>query len=114
MGLVTSITVFPARFTGPAARIASDAAVPLTASTTKSPNRDASMKLPVLARGFFCTQSASLACVRVPNITSWPDFRKPPASAFATSPDPRMPIFMVASFLACSLDHPERWICPRI
>ena len=98
IGLVASMTVFPARFDSPAARSASAATVPLTARTTRSANCAASAKPPTRPLGFCDAQSASLAGSRVPIITSWPCFRKPPPKTFATSPDPSTPTFMNISF----------------
>ena len=119
IGLVTSMTGLPAKFAAPARRSTSVAAVPLTASTTSSPNFAASAKLPMRPSGCFTIHSASLAGVRVPIVTSWPCLRKPPASAFATSPDPRIPIFMKFSFskppagMAEGATPLRHWLCRR-
>ena len=94
MGLVTSITVLPARLAAPALSKALEAAVPLTASTTTSPNLAASATLPIFAFGLALAKSASFPASRVPTDTSWPCFRKPAANVFATSPDPMIPIFI--------------------
>jgi hypothetical protein len=46
IGFVASITIFPAKFSGPARFTADSAAVPLTQRTTISPYLAASAKLP--------------------------------------------------------------------
>src|SRR5215472_7404610 len=94
MGLHASITVFPARFCAPASFSASAATLPLTASTTISPNCAASAKVPVVLPGFPADHSASLAGERLPIFTWWPCLRKPLARVFATSPDPSTPTFI--------------------
>ena len=45
--------------------------------------------------GFAAAQSASFEGSRVPSVTSWPWARKPAPSVCATSPDPRIPTFIV-------------------
>jgi hypothetical protein len=97
MGLVVSTTGLPARFGAVAARSASIAAVPLTASTISSPKRATSAKDPNGILGLSFAQSLSFAGVLVPTITSWPCARHPLASTFPTSPEPRTPIFILPS-----------------
>jgi len=70
IGFVTSIIVFPARFSTPAKRNASADALPFTAKTTSSPNSAVSAKLPTRAAEFRAAQSANFAGSRVPSITS--------------------------------------------
>jgi len=98
IGFVTSTTVLPDRFEAPAARSASALAVPFTARTTISPVFAASAKEPTRPFGFFPVHSFSFAGSRVPIMTSWPCFRNPLASVFATSPDPSTPTFISVSF----------------
>src|SRR5512135_111595 len=98
MGLVASMTGFPARLAVPARRNASGAALPLIATTSSSPALAASAKLVIRALGCFAAHSARTSGERVPSVTSWLCSRKPPAKDRATSPDPRIPIFMAFSF----------------
>jgi hypothetical protein len=83
------------------------AAVPLTARTTTSPNFAVSEKLATPPLGFFFAQSASLSGARVPSLTSWPYLRKPAARALATSPEPRIPIFIIAPLSSNLYDKDE-------
>src|SRR5687768_13149704 len=90
IGLVVSITVLPARFSGPQRSTTASAARPLTASVTRSPNWAASANEPTAARSpAVWRQAASLAGEREPRITSKPWARKPFASTSPTTPDPR-------------------------
>src|SRR5262249_33715186 len=77
MGFVASMTGLFARFAAPAARTASTAAVPFTASATSFANLAASSKLPTRALGCCAAHSASLDASRVPIMTSWPCFKNP-------------------------------------
>ncbi len=70
IGFVASINGFPAKLASPAARSASAAAVPLTASTTSSPKRAASAKPPTRAFAFPALHASSFAGSRVPSIVS--------------------------------------------
>ena len=97
MGLVVSMTVFPASASGPQSAIAASAAVPFTASTTGSPKRAVSAKVPTDAFAPACFfQAASCAGTRVPRMTARPCARNPFASVSPTTPDPITPIFFAA------------------
>src|SRR5574340_477746 len=98
IGFVASMTGFPARLAAPAERSASAATVPLTANTISSANFAASTNVPTRPLACCDAHSANLAGVRVPTMTSCPCFKNPAASAFPTSPDPRIPTFMVPPF----------------
>ena len=69
IGLVASMTGFPARFAAVARRNASAATAPLTARTTRSANAAASAKPPIRPSGFCAAQSPSFDGSRVPTIT---------------------------------------------
>src|SRR5579863_4709432 len=69
IGLVASMTGLPARFAAPAILSTSAATVPLTASTTISPNFAASAKLATCAPLCSATKSLSLPVSRVPSAT---------------------------------------------
>src|SRR6266513_1223736 len=116
-GLVTSMTTLPARCFGSASWIACSVPDQAVASTAISPNLTASPGLatePFPAVSLIQSLSLSSSGLRVPIFTSWPRAAKPLPSAWPTTPEPRMPIFIVLSpSVGSSLpEHLQRHLYP--
>src|SRR6188472_2299694 len=108
-GSLASIMILPVKFSTPASRMTSSAALPRTDNTTSSPNWAASAKVPTCAPGpAWRNHPDNFVESREPIITGWPFCRNPVASVCPAGPEPRTPICSGCVIFLCY--HKSLWV----